>query len=158
KPDLYNRYGDLFLRFTETYTKAINQECEAHLAGGPRSPLIQEFLDAILAEKPDVVGFSMIFSNQLPVGALLGKLLRTEPGLPVLFGGSCFADSAEHFLRWYPESADIVVAGEGEDALKQYLADPTAPEKVHGAVYFDADGSVRRVEKAYSKGIDYYGV
>jgi hypothetical protein len=158
RPDLYNRHGEVFLRFTETYTQAINQECEAHLAGGPRSPLIQEFLDAILAEKPDVVGFSMIFSNQLPVGALLGKLLRKEHGLPVLFGGSCFADSAEHFLKWYSESADIVVAGEGEDALKQYLSDPSAPQKVPGAVYFDAAGSVRRVEKAYSKGIDYYGV
>lgn len=99
----------------------------------------------------------MIFSHQLPVGALLGKILRAEHGLPVLFGGSCFADTAEHFLRWHPESADLIVAGEGEDALKQYLSDPAAPEKVPGAVYFAKDGSVRHVEKAYSKGIDYYG-
>jgi hypothetical protein len=158
RPDLYNRYGEIFLRFTETYTRALTEACESYDKGGPRSPLIQEFIDAILAEKPDVVGFSMIFSNQLPVGALLGKLLRKEHGLPVLFGGSCFADSAEHFLKWYPESADIVVAGEGEDALKQYLSDPSAPEKVPGAVYFEKDGSVNKVEKAYSKGIDYYGV
>jgi hypothetical protein len=158
RPDLYNRYGELFLRFTEVYTKAMVQECEEQQAGGRRSPLIQEFLDAILAQKPDVVGFSMIFSNQLPVGALLGKLLRKEHGLKVLFGGSCFADTAEHFLKWYPESADVVVAGEGEDALKAYLSDPTDPEKVPGAVYFRPDGSVNKVEKAYSKSIDYYGV
>ena len=82
RPDLYNRYGDLFLRFTEAYTKLLTAACEAHHAGGPRHPLIQEFVDAILAEGPDVVGFSMIFSNQLPVGALLGKLLRKEHGLP----------------------------------------------------------------------------
>ncbi|OWK46855.1 B12-binding domain-containing radical SAM protein [Fimbriiglobus ruber] len=159
RPELYNRYGEIFLHFTETYTKALTEACESHHHnGGPRSPLIQDFLDAILAQKPDVVGFSMIFSNQLPVGALLGKILRKEYGLPVLFGGSCFADSAEHFLRWYPDSADIVVAGEGEDALKQFLSDPSAPEKVPGAVYFEKDGSVNKVEKAYSKGIDYYGV
>jgi hypothetical protein len=158
RPDLYDKYGEIFLRFTETYTKALTQACEAHHNGGPRPPLVQEFLDAILAEGPDVVGFSMIFSEQLPVGALLGKLLRQEHGLPVLFGGSCFADAAEHFLKWYPESADLIVAGEGEDALKEYLLDPSAPEKVPGAVYFDKDGSVRKVEKAYSKSIDYYGV
>jgi hypothetical protein len=157
RPDLYNRHGEVFLRFTEAYTRTLNDECERCHHGGPRSPLIQEFLDAILAQQPDVVGFSMIFSNQLPVGALLGKLLRQEHGLPVIFGGSCFADAAEHFLKWYPDSADLVVAGEGEDALKQYLAEPSAPDKVPGAVYFGADGVVRKVEKAYSKSIDYYG-
>lgn len=158
RPDLYDTYGEIFLRFTETYTKALTEACEACDRGESRSPLIDDFLAAILAEKPDVVGFSMIFSNQLPVGATLGRLLRKEHGLPVLFGGSCFADAAEHFLKWHPESADIVVAGEGEDALKQYLSDPTAPEQVPGAVYFEKDGSVRKVEKAYSKSIDYYGV
>lgn len=158
RPDLYDRHGEIFLRFTETYTKALTEVCEACDRGEARSPLIDEFLAAILTEKPDVVGFSMIFSYQLPVGATLGRLLRQEHGLPVLFGGSYFADAAEHFLKWYPESADVVVAGEGEDALKQYLSDPSTPEKVPGAVYRDADGSVKRVEKAYSKGIDYYGV
>jgi hypothetical protein len=157
RPDLYNRYGEIFLRFTETYTQALNKECDHCIRGGPCTPLINEFLNVILAHMPDVVGFSMIFNQQLPVGALLGKLLRKGHGLPVLFGGSCFADAAEHFLKWYPESADLVVAGEGEDALKQYLSDPSAPEKVPGAVYFGPDGVVRRVEKAYSKSIDYYG-
>src|SRR5437879_4119043 len=87
----------------------------------PPDLIVQEFLDVILAEKPDAVGFSMIFSEQLPIGALLGKLLRTQHGLPVVFGGSCFADTAEHFLRWYPESADVIVAGEGEEAVKALL-------------------------------------
>jgi hypothetical protein len=158
RPDLYDRYGELFLRFIDTYTKALDEVCDAYETGGPRPALIQEFLDVILAEKPDVVGFSMIFSQQLPVGALLGKLLRKRYGLPVAFGGSCFADAAEHFLKWYPESADVVIAGEGEDALKQLLTDFTAPEKVPGAVYYDKGGAVRKVEKAYSKSIDYYGV
>lgn len=101
QPDLYDRFGDGFLRITVRYTKLLTEACEAHHRGGPRSPLIQQFLDAILAHKPDVVGFSMIFSNQFPVGALPGKILRQEYGLPVLFGGSCFADAAEHFLNWY---------------------------------------------------------
>ena len=39
QPDLYNGYGELFLRFTETYTKALTESCEAHHAGGPRHPL-----------------------------------------------------------------------------------------------------------------------
>jgi hypothetical protein len=157
RPDLYNRYGEIFLRFTEEFTKGLNAECESCEQGGPLPPLVTEMLNAILSHRPDVVGFSMIFSNQLPVGALLGKILRKEHRLPVLFGGSCFADSAEHFLNWYPESADLIVAGEGEDALKQYLSEPNAPEKVPGGVYFGADRKVQKIEKSYSKSIDYYG-
>lgn len=112
----------------------------------------------ILAEEPDLVGFSMIFNQQLAVGALLGRLLRQRYGKKVVFGGSCFADTAEHFLKWYPESADVIVAGEGEEALKQILTDSDAPERVPGAVFFGDDGSVRKVDKAFPKQIDYYGI
>ena len=42
------------------------------------APLIEEMLNLILEQKPDVVGFSMIFSDQLPIRALLGKLIRRE--------------------------------------------------------------------------------
>jgi hypothetical protein len=157
RPDLYDRYGELFLRFTEAYTQALTQACDVHETGGPLSPLLQEFLNVILAEKPDVVGFSMIFSQQLPVGALLGKLLRKQHRLPVVFGGSCFADCAEHFLKWYPECADVIVAGEGEEALKQLLSDFQSPGLVPGAVYYDKQGTIQKVEKAYPKQIDFYG-
>ena len=30
---------------------------------------------------------------------------------------ACFATTAEHFLKWHPESADVIIAREGEDAL-----------------------------------------
>jgi hypothetical protein len=158
RPDLYDQYGELFLRFTETYTQMFRQACEAHEKGGRLDAIFGEFLDLILAEKPDVVGFSMIFDQQLPVGALLGRLLRQRHALPVVFGGSCFADTAEHFLGWYPESADVIVAGEGEDALRQLLSDFSAPQRVPGAVYREPGGNIRKIDKEYSKQIDYYGV
>jgi radical SAM superfamily enzyme YgiQ (UPF0313 family) len=157
RPDLYDRYGDVFLQFTQTYTQVLSDACDRYETAATPAPLVQDLLDVILAEKPDVVGFSMIFSNQLPVGARLGKLLRQRYGLPVVFGGSCFADAAEHFLKWYPDAADVVIAGEGEDALKHLLMDFTAKDRVPGAVYYAADRTIRKVEKAYSKSIDYYG-
>lgn len=157
RPDLYDQFGEVFLRFTETCTKAFAELCAAHQDGAPLSPMIQQLLNVILQEKPDVVGISMIFNEQLPLGALLGKLLRKNHGLPVALGGSCFADSAAHFLKWYPESADVIIAGEGEEALKQLLTDFKALDQVPGAVYFK-DGVIHKVDKAYSKQIDYYGV
>ena len=156
RPDLYNKYGELFLRFTETFTQQITGACRGCEQGAPVPPLFQEYLDAILAEKPDAVGFSMIFSEQLAIGALLGKLIRKQNGLPVVFGGSCFADTAEHFIKWYPESADVIIAGEGEEALKVLLSDFNDLEHVPGAVFFK-DGQVQKVAKSFPKDIDHYG-
>ncbi len=156
RPDLYDRYGEIFLRFIEAFARRLGVLCDGHRPDTPASGIVREFLDVILAEKPDLVGFSMIFSEQLPVGALLGKLLRTQYGRRVVFGGSCFADTAEHFLRWYPESADLIVAGEGEEALKTLLSDFQAPDRVPGAVYL-RDGAVHKVPKSFPKDIDHYG-
>src|SRR5262249_43803871 len=153
---LYDQYGELFLRFTDYYTRALGASCEAHDKGAPLAPILEEYLSLILAEKPDVVGISMIFSEQLPIGACLGKLLRQRYGLRVVFGGSCFADTAEHFLKWYPDSADVIVAGEGEEALKLLLSDFSALEQVPGAVFFN-DGQVHKVAKSFPKDIDFYG-
>jgi hypothetical protein len=156
RPDLYDRYGEVFLRFTEACTQDLARLCDAHEQGAPLAPIFQDYLDLILSEKPDVVGISMIFSEQLPIGALLGKLIRKRTGLPVVFGGSCFADAAEHFLKWYPESADVIISGEGEEALKVLLTDFTALERVPSAVFFK-DGMVHKVPKSFPKDIDFYG-
>jgi hypothetical protein len=156
RPDLYDQYGELFLRFTEAGTQDLGALCEAYRDGDVPPPLLQEFVDLIRAEKPDVVGISMIFSEQLPIGALLGKLLRKQHRLPVVFGGSCFADTAEHFIKWHPESADVIIAGEGEEALKALLSDFRALDQVPGAVYLK-DGKVHKVPKSFPKDIDHYG-
>jgi anaerobic magnesium-protoporphyrin IX monomethyl ester cyclase len=156
RPDLYERHGDLFLRFTEAYTSELGALCDSYRAGLPLPPVIQDFLNLIMAEKPDVVGISMIFSEQLPIGALLGKLIRKHTGVRVVFGGSCFADTAEHFLKWHPDAADVIIAGEGEEALKEYLANGTDLERVPGAVYYK-DGTIHKVPKAFPKDIDHYG-
>jgi hypothetical protein len=87
-PDLYDRYGEVFLRFTEACPQDLARLCDAHERGAPLAPIFQDYLDLILSEKPDVVGNSMIFSEQLPIGALLGKLIRKRTSLPVVFGGS----------------------------------------------------------------------
>ena len=156
RPDLYDQHAELFLRFTDYYTQQLGALCEAHQKRPDVPPIVQLMLDQVLAEKPDAVGISMIFSEQLPVGALLGKLLRKKYGLRVVFGGSCFADTVESFIKWYPESADVIVAGEGEEALKTLLEDWNLPERVPGAVYFK-NGEVAKVPKAFSKDIDFYG-
>jgi hypothetical protein len=156
RPDIYNQCGDLFLRFTEAYTQELTSLCVAHDKGAPLALLFEEFIKLILAEKPDVVGISMIFSEQLPIGAMLGKILRKKYGLKVVLGGSCFTDAAEHFLKWYPEAFDVIISGEGEEALKILLSNFDDLDQVPGAV-FVRDGKVVKIAKSFPKDIDFYG-
>jgi len=157
RPDLYDVYADLFLRFTELFTgelAALSQHCDE---SGVVSPLFQEYLNLIMAEKPDCVGFSMIFSQQLPIGKTLGRLVRQKYGLKVLFGGSIFSDHAANFIKMYSECVDVIVAGEGEEALKHLLQELESTEiKAPGAVYLK-DGVVVKNEGVYRKDMDYFG-
>lgn len=121
RPERYELYGDLFLRLTEMFSRGLVGYCASHRPPTPLPPLLQEMLDKIMAEEPDCVGFSMIFTPQLAMAALLGKTLRQRFGTKVVMGGSCLADTAEDFVRWYPQAADAIVTGEGEDALKALL-------------------------------------
>jgi len=156
RPARYEPYAALLLQLQNVLAQELMTYCDGYDPQTPLRPLLQELLDQILVEKPACVGFSMIFTQQLAVGALLGKLLRQRHGLKVLMGGSCFTDTAEDFLRWYPESADVIVSGEGEDALVGLLRDLNSPQNVPGAI-FRRDGIVQKIPPTFRGELDFFG-
>ena len=135
-PDHYEVYADLLLRFVEVYSQTLAGLCGQFNRGGQLHPLFQMMLDCVVAEKPDCVGISLSFSQQVAVGSMLGSLLRKRHGIKVVLGGSVFSDSAAEFMTLHPEAADYVVTGDGEEALKQLLIDLHAPEKAPATSYF----------------------
>ncbi|QJP08115.1 B12-binding domain-containing radical SAM protein [Pseudomonas multiresinivorans] len=155
-PAAYDQYGELLLGITHIMSTQLGNEANSIHQGAGLSPLLAEAFKLILEEKADCYGFSMIFNQQLPVGAALGRLLRQETTSKVFFGGSCFTAGAEDFLRWYPHSADVIVDGDGEEPLKQLLLQGGSPENVPGAVFFE-DGEVKRNTSEYRRDIDAYG-
>ncbi len=69
--------------------------------------------DAILALKPDVVGFSIFHGNRWG-GIQLAKIFKDHfPGVPIVFGGIGATFLDDHLLRHFPW-IDIIVRGEGE--------------------------------------------
>jgi hypothetical protein len=152
----YDYYGGLLATLTNAVSEHLSRAADACKPGLPLDPLLAEALQLIGREQADCYGFSMIFSQQLPVGALLGRLLRQQTGRKVFFGGSCFTAGAEDFLRWYPESADVIIDGDGEEPLKKLLEQDGAPEGVSGAVFW-RDGQVARNASEYRRDIDAYG-
>ena len=154
-PERYNVYADLLSRFTSNYAQELAGFCRDYDVTGIVHPLIDAMIEKIVAESPDCVGVSMIFSDQVPIGITIGRILKKKYGLTVVFGGSVFTGSPETFLAKYPDSADMVISGEGEDALRQYLTELNAPEKVRGGVYFH-DGVVCGSEPVLRSDLDHF--
>lgn len=73
--------------------------------------------DEILATKPAVVGFSIVYSQAWASAALARTLLRRDPNLSIVFGGaSCEGEMGPAFLAAFPE-IDVVVRGAAEGVL-----------------------------------------
>ncbi|MCL1960358.1 MAG: B12-binding domain-containing radical SAM protein [Desulfovibrionaceae bacterium] len=155
-PAAYSRYGKLLADLTNVINEHLSRAANAHKPGAPLDPLLAEALQLMVSEPADFYGVSMIFSQQLPVGALFGRLLRQQTGKKMFFGGSCFTAGAEDFLRWYPESTDVIIDGDGEEPLKQLLMQEGSPEGVSGAVFW-RDGQIVRNAPEYRRDIDAYG-
>ncbi|WP_233873445.1 B12-binding domain-containing radical SAM protein [Paraburkholderia adhaesiva] len=153
--EAYDRYGNLLLAVTKIVCESLGREADAWTPGGPIGWLVDEALQKIWHEHADCYGISMIFNQQLPIGAMLGRFLRMYTRKKVIFGGSCFTAGAENFLRWYPESADVIVDGDGEEPLKKLLLQDCSPEGVPGAVLWK-DGKVVRNISEYRREIDAY--
>ena len=156
RPQHYDQFGGVFLRFTEIFTEMLHAECKHWEETGQKSVLLDAMLGRIEATQPEMLGISMIFSEQLPIGAMLGRYARQQWGRKVFFGGSCFTEGVEAFLKWYPQAADAIVSGDGELPLRALLHNEGVPEGIAGAVYWRGD-EVVRVPPSYQKDIDAFG-
>lgn len=91
-------------------------------------PLLEEYLQTILDPQPDIVGFSMYYTNVLPTRWMVQRIKQLSPKTIVIAGGSqmqwvkCIDDP-------YPE-LDYMVQGEAEQLildLLQQIEDGTRP-------------------------------
>ena len=157
RPDIYEQCGETFSRFCQFATKMFEVDCANYERTNNFPPMLQDCVKEVLALKPDCVGISMIFSEQLPVGAALGRYLRQQAKLKVFMGGSCLIEGAEHFMKWYPEAADAIIAGDGEKPLLQLLSNDGIPKGIAGAVYREA-GEVVKESPVFEKDVDQFGI
>lgn len=92
RPQHYDQFGAVFLRFTEIFTEMLHAECKHWEETGQKSVLLDAMLARIEATQPEMLGISMIFSEQLPIGAM-----RASNG-----GARCFLAAAVSPKAWRP--------------------------------------------------------
>ncbi|MGW1657407.1 RiPP maturation radical SAM C-methyltransferase [Streptomyces atratus] len=105
---------------------------------------IDESASVVLADLPDVVGFTSTFMQNVSSLALAAELKRRRPGLTVVFGGSNCDGPMGHALHRNHRFVDHVVRGEGEyafPALLAHLDAGTAPADVPGLCWWDGKES-----------------
>jgi anaerobic magnesium-protoporphyrin IX monomethyl ester cyclase len=91
----------------------------------------------ITAQKPDIVGFSATTPAFNDARDVCRKVKILLPRVITVFGGVHVSWGKDTILERYPE-IDLVVAGEGEHALRS-IAAGEAYEGIEGLVYRDAD-------------------
>lgn len=135
------RYGELLLR---------NGMSRPALAGLRRvRKLVPEFLrrcaDEILAARPAVVGFTVVYSQLWPAAALARTLKEREPALRIVFGGaSCEGPMGPAVLKVFSQ-VDVVVRGEGEGLLVELMESLRAgaePPRLAGLCFRGSGGIV----------------
>jgi anaerobic magnesium-protoporphyrin IX monomethyl ester cyclase len=91
------------------------KEIEPHLL-----PVLEEYLEDLVALKPTVVGFSMYYTSVLPTYWMAARLKERLPGVIIIGGGSQIQWADENNYGRYP-NFDHVVKGEGEELLLELL-------------------------------------
>ncbi|WP_327667422.1 RiPP maturation radical SAM C-methyltransferase [Streptomyces sp. NBC_00485] len=105
---------------------------------------IAECADAVLADDPDVAGFTTTFMQNVSSLALARELKRRSPRLTIVFGGSNCDGPMGHALHRNHRFVDQVVRGEGEyafPALLRHLDEGTPPADVPGLCWWDGETS-----------------
>jgi ribosomal peptide maturation radical SAM protein 1 len=105
--------------------------------------------EEVLAARPDVVGFTTTFMQNVASLALARELKRRRPELTVVLGGSNCDGPMGHALHRNHPFVDHVVRGEGEHALPallRHLDEGTEPVDVPGLCWWD--GPVSRANPA----------
>lgn len=82
---------------------------------------LQRCADEVLAARPSVVGFTVVYSQLWPAAVLARVLKERDPELRIVFGGaSCEGPMGPAVLKVFPQ-VDVVVRGEGEGPLVELM-------------------------------------
>lgn len=141
EPDAYGRANDTLIKYFSLINDTVRARCKIAAASGTPVPwYVQAYARQILEGGPRVVGFSIMFTEQMPFATMLARAVKQlRPDAIVVFGGGFFNDNGlEGFLAAH--FVDYVCVHEGEGVfrrLMQALNGAGDPKDVGGIHYRD---------------------
>lgn len=130
RPDRYNMYADLLLRLVageQSYIQSILTANE-----GQPPPIINTWCEDLLKAKPNAIGISICYNQQLAYGLILARAIKKLTNVPIILGGGYFNDDSVEFLEYCQAYVDYVITGEGEQPLATLLSQLDSPTDIPG--------------------------
>lgn len=81
---------------------------------------IDQTVNWVLAQNPDVLGFSTLATSGITAALISGQVKQKNPNIKIVFGNHYATFNAERILQHYP-FVDIIVRGEGEQTISQLV-------------------------------------
>jgi len=94
------------------------QEGDYHTRIHPTyEPILKEYLELLLKDNPDIIGFSTYYTNILPTKWMVTEIKKRRPDITIIFGGP---ECHERNFRT-SEGVDYYFIGESEQTILDFL-------------------------------------
>ncbi|MEA2037990.1 MAG: cobalamin-dependent protein, partial [Nanoarchaeota archaeon] len=119
-PEVYNPCANEFLYLFENVFNGNKPLLNGFIDGEESmGEALLPFTKEITKEKPELVGFSVLTTEQIYYSLALAKKLKQDTDAKIIIGGATARLFPERFLKY--DFVDFVINGDGEIALKELL-------------------------------------
>lgn len=80
-------------------------------------PILKEYLEILLADEPDIIGFSTYYTNLFPTRWMIKEIRKRKPDITIVMGGP---ECHENYYK-KPEGVDYYFIGESEQNILDFL-------------------------------------
>jgi len=131
----YNNESKEFISSLTLLHKKYDDEIEEFFTEGKlTSEYLIEFVNRIVNEKPDIVGFSTTLSTQWHSACFMSRIIKElNPNIKIVFGGSSFSTKAKE--KFNNNFMDFLIYGEAELAFDSLINNINSPSKVPSLIY-----------------------
>ncbi|HAT4124284.1 TPA: DUF4080 domain-containing protein [Clostridium perfringens] len=110
-------HSNLAVRYLKAFTKDL--DFQGDIKEFSINDRVENILEGIIEEKPDVVAFSCYIWNMEFVNRLAELIKLVDPNIEILYGGPEVSYEGKEFLENHP--GEYVIVGEGEETFREFV-------------------------------------
>lgn len=135
-------HTNLAVRYLKKYTEELDYNCK--IKEFSINDQLERILEAVIMERPQVVGLSCYIWNMEMIGKLVQLIKKVEPAIEIIYGGPEVSYDSRDFLE--KNLGEYVIEGEGEETYKEFIEYKLSKKKLNeikGLYYKEPSGEVK---------------
>ena len=137
-------HTNLAVRYLKSYTEDLDYNCI--IKEFSVNDRVENILESLLKERPQVIGFSCYIWNIDMVEKLSSLIKLVDDSIEILFGGPEVSYDGKEFL--HSHEGDYVIEGEGEETFREFLEYKLGKRSIgsiRGLFYKDRQGNINSI-------------